>query len=189
MVREKKESIKRTSPVIGKRFLSNKKKILRLKKNKWGRYEDKSTNIIFDPKSRAAYGMQLKDGGIAPLTNDAINICKRNSWNYDDTQIKNDYSSSDDSSDISSDISSDDTSEYTSDYTSDYESDDQSDYGSENESDYESGDQTGNESDYESDDQTSNKSDDQTDNDDQSDYGSGDDYSDDYSDDYESDSD
>lgn len=50
--------------------------------NKWGRFEDPDTGIVFDPKTKAAYCVQdRKTGKIYPLRDEHIKICKRNGWN------------------------------------------------------------------------------------------------------------
>lgn len=60
-------------------------KIIRreIKQNKWGRYEDLETGIIFDPKSRAAYGVQdRKTGKVLALTSKDVKICEKYRWKY-----------------------------------------------------------------------------------------------------------
>jgi hypothetical protein len=58
-----------------------KKKII--KPNKWGRYEDIDSHIIFEPKLKQAYGVQdHKTGKVMPLTDKHIQMCINNKWNY-----------------------------------------------------------------------------------------------------------
>lgn len=62
------------APVVVKRKIGQ---------NKWGRYEDLETGIVFDPKSRSAYGLQNhKTGKVMPLTPKAIKTCQKYSWKY-----------------------------------------------------------------------------------------------------------
>jgi hypothetical protein len=57
-----------------------KKKIM---PNKWGRFEDTETHILFDPSTKAAYGVQdQKTGKVLALENKHIAICKNNGWRY-----------------------------------------------------------------------------------------------------------
>jgi len=51
--------------------------------NKWGRYEDPDTKIVFDHKTKAAYGVQdHKTGAVHELSKYHITVCKRNGWGY-----------------------------------------------------------------------------------------------------------
>lgn len=51
--------------------------------NKWGRFEDPDTGIIFDPKTKKAFGVQdHKTGKILPLSQKHILICKKYKWGY-----------------------------------------------------------------------------------------------------------
>lgn len=51
-------------------------------KNKWGNYEDKNTNIVFDRKTGNAIGYQKSNGEIYSLTPKHVKICTRNGWSY-----------------------------------------------------------------------------------------------------------
>jgi len=55
---------------------------MRIRKNKWGNYEHTDTHIVFDIKSRLAYGIQHKNGDIYSLDSDSIKICTKNGWGY-----------------------------------------------------------------------------------------------------------
>lgn len=75
-VLEKKKHIKKTKskPMIVKRVITA---------NKWGRFEDRETGIVFDPDSKSAYGIQnRKNGRVDPLTKREIEICNRYKWKY-----------------------------------------------------------------------------------------------------------
>lgn len=51
--------------------------------NRWGRYEDVDTRIVFDPDTKAAYGVQdHRTGGVLPLTKKHIEICEKYHWKY-----------------------------------------------------------------------------------------------------------
>lgn len=58
------------------------KKKKTVRKNHWGRYEDTDTGIVFDSRTKCAYGVQLVTGKTIPLTSKHINICKQNGWPY-----------------------------------------------------------------------------------------------------------
>lgn len=55
----------------------------RIGPNKWGRFEDPKTHIVFDPHTKVAYGLQSPTGKILQLTEKEIKICERNGWSYD----------------------------------------------------------------------------------------------------------
>ena len=64
----------KSKPLIVKRVI---------KANKWGRFEDRETGIVFDPDSKAAYGVQnKKTGRVDPLSQKEIDICNRYKWKY-----------------------------------------------------------------------------------------------------------
>ena len=65
----------------GKKKPVKRKKII--SPNKWGRFEDTETHIVFDPVKRCAYGVQdHKTGNVNALSKSHIDICKRNLWSY-----------------------------------------------------------------------------------------------------------
>jgi hypothetical protein len=71
---KKTPKIKSPTPNVVKRKISQ---------NKWGRYEDEETSILFDPKTKAAYGIQdRKSGKVLPLNEKAIAICEKYKWKY-----------------------------------------------------------------------------------------------------------
>jgi hypothetical protein len=54
-----------------------------LKPNKWGRYEETKTHILFDPDSKSAYGVQDRiKGRVLPLSEYHIRLCKKYGWTY-----------------------------------------------------------------------------------------------------------
>ena len=53
-----------------------------IQKNKWGWFEDKETNIVFNKNTKFAYGVQESSGNISELTSKHIKICKKNGWKY-----------------------------------------------------------------------------------------------------------
>jgi hypothetical protein len=54
-----------------------------IKPNQWGRFEDPDTGIVFDPKSRTAFGVQNhKTGKVESLSEKHIAICKKYKWKY-----------------------------------------------------------------------------------------------------------
>jgi len=57
-----------------------KKKVI--KPNYWGRFEDKTTHLLFDPVSRHVYGVQGKGRDVLPLTSNHKAICEARGWKY-----------------------------------------------------------------------------------------------------------
>lgn len=55
---------------------------LKIKKNSFGHFEDTTTHIVFDPKSKSAFGVQLASGKLRDLDENDIEICRRNKWKY-----------------------------------------------------------------------------------------------------------
>ena len=53
-----------------------------IRPNYWGRYEDPDTHIVFDPKTKTAYGVQEKSGRVGSLFREHIAICNKNKWKY-----------------------------------------------------------------------------------------------------------
>ena len=54
-----------------------------IKPNKWGRFEDLETGILFDPKSKAAYGVQdRRTGKVLALKPKDIEVCEKYRWKY-----------------------------------------------------------------------------------------------------------
>ena len=51
--------------------------------NTWGRFEDPDTGIVFDPKTKMAYGVQdHTTGKILSLSKKHIDLCKKYKWKY-----------------------------------------------------------------------------------------------------------
>lgn len=62
---------------------SSKKDVLKLKQNKWGRYEEPLYNIVFDPKTKCAIGYEhpnKKKNDLLPLDEFRIKECKKRGW-------------------------------------------------------------------------------------------------------------
>lgn len=76
----KKEGIEEESPETEES--SEEEIVLKLRKNKWGNYEDKETNLVFDPRSKAVYGLQHKNGDVYSLSPDEVAICIEKGWKY-----------------------------------------------------------------------------------------------------------
>lgn len=92
------------------------KKVIR--PNFWGRYEDPDTRILFDPKTKSAYGIQESTGKVSALKPEHIDICKRNLWNYhsveessEESEIEEESSEESDSDDSSNEDSSNESEE------------------------------------------------------------------------------
>jgi hypothetical protein len=55
----------------------------KIRPNQWGRFEDPDTNIVFEPATKMAYGVQDHiSGKVVKLTPKHIEICKRHQWAY-----------------------------------------------------------------------------------------------------------
>lgn len=69
------ETVRKThpTPVV-------KKKVIR--RNRFGRFEDPSTHIVFDPNTKAAFGYQDPGGTVYQLTPELVEVCKKNKWRY-----------------------------------------------------------------------------------------------------------
>jgi len=77
--KEQTKPVSKSSPKAKKASVT--KKVIRA--NKWGRFEDPETGIVFDPKSKAAYGVQdHKSGKVKALTPAHVKICEKYSWKY-----------------------------------------------------------------------------------------------------------
>jgi hypothetical protein len=53
-----------------------------IRPNRWGRFEEPETGIVFDPDTNLAKGVQGTDGKLLDLDDDAIQICVENGWEY-----------------------------------------------------------------------------------------------------------
>jgi hypothetical protein len=61
---------------------SGDEKILKLVPNRWGRFEDANTGIVFNQETKVAIGMQDADGKVYDLDESAIEECIKNGWAY-----------------------------------------------------------------------------------------------------------
>jgi hypothetical protein len=59
---------------------STKRKVIR--PNKWGRFEDIDTHIVFDPFNKTAVGVQLANGKMKKLEDEHVELCKKHGWKY-----------------------------------------------------------------------------------------------------------
>lgn len=57
------------------------KKII-IKPNKYGRYEEPESHILFNFETKCAYGVQGPNGKVTALTPKHIAICEKNKWKY-----------------------------------------------------------------------------------------------------------
>ena len=101
--------------------------------NKWARYEDEETHIVFDPVTKEAYGVQDHNTGkLLSLRESHIEICTKKGWKF----TKSNQESEDDESQggKSEGKQEDDETEEESDDESDEESEEESDDETEEES-------------------------------------------------------
>jgi hypothetical protein len=59
-----------------------KEKKIVISQNKWGKFEEKETGIVFNADTRFAHGIQEPDGTVSDLTRKAIKICIERGWPY-----------------------------------------------------------------------------------------------------------
>jgi hypothetical protein len=57
------------------------KKII-IKPNKYGRYEEPESHILFNFETKCAYGVQGPNGKVTSLTPKHVAICEKNRWKY-----------------------------------------------------------------------------------------------------------
>ena len=88
------ESPKKHAPIVRKKHIGP---------NKWGRFEDPDTHIVFDPRTVCAYGVQEPNGKIICLTPKHIAICEKNKWKYTKPVKDSDEESDEESSSENSD--------------------------------------------------------------------------------------
>jgi|SRR5208337_4914225 len=55
---------------------------LTIRPNRWGRFEEPNTGIVFDPDTSLAKGVQSANGKLLDLDEDAIKICIEHGWDY-----------------------------------------------------------------------------------------------------------
>lgn len=53
-----------------------------VRKNKWGNYEHEASHIVFDVKTKSAYGYQYPNGDVYSLGPEQVEYCIKNGWNY-----------------------------------------------------------------------------------------------------------
>jgi DNA-directed RNA polymerase subunit delta len=55
---------------------------LTIRPNRWGRFEEPNTGIVFDPDTSLAKGVQGADGKLLDLDEEAIKQCIEHGWDY-----------------------------------------------------------------------------------------------------------
>ena len=68
------KSVKQSEPPVPGRLI--------LRPNKWNRFEDPATGLVWDSCSKACYGIQGKNGKVLALTDKEIALCIKNRWRY-----------------------------------------------------------------------------------------------------------
>lgn len=71
-------------------------KIIRIRRNEFGNFEDSKTNIVFDSITRSAYGIQRRNGDVYSLGKEQVEICIKNGWMYTLPEVKYAYYDSED---------------------------------------------------------------------------------------------
>ncbi len=118
-----------------------------IRPNAWGRYEDVETKILFNPKTKAAFGVQdHKTGRVLSLEKKHIALCEKYRWKY---HVIEDSNEDDELEEIKSDSKEEDVEEEGSENV-DEEQDDEEQEESEKESGEEQDDEEQEESEKES---------------------------------------
>lgn len=69
----------------------------RISKNKWGRFEDPDTHIVFDPFTKQAYGYQNHASGtVQALTEENKRTCRKKGWEFLEIPVEEDDEDSED---------------------------------------------------------------------------------------------
>jgi len=91
---EKKVETKKTAPVKGKKeeVILSKQELkeqiekrtqeVEVRRNKHGNWEHYGSGIVLDKQTRKAYGRQLDDGNVSPLSEEDIEVCKCVGFKY-----------------------------------------------------------------------------------------------------------
>lgn len=80
-----------------------------IRRNKWGNFEDPDTHIVFNARTKAAYGVQdHKSGKITTLTQKHIGVCEKYHWKYHVIEEDDESSSGDESGEESGEEGEDD---------------------------------------------------------------------------------
>lgn len=119
--------------------------------NKFGKYEDRDTHLIFNPITKNVIGYQNPDGSVRALNSQDIQKCKERGWKYATIKVpeedessseeESEYETEDESSDVETDIDEDESEyETDNDEESDDEDDDESEYETDDETEYSSDD-------------------------------------------------
>ena len=53
-----------------------------IKRNKHGNFAHTTNNIVFDMKTRKAYGHQLENGEVCELSDEEMALCRDKGWSY-----------------------------------------------------------------------------------------------------------
>lgn len=56
--------------------------VKKIKRNQWGNYEDTDTHIVFNPRTKAGYGVQDRSGKVVALGPKQIELCEKYGWKY-----------------------------------------------------------------------------------------------------------
>jgi hypothetical protein len=141
---EQQPEVEKSSPIKQQKLGKPRKTVTRTKRigpNRWGRFEDPETHILFNPATKCAYGIQKSNGEIATLTSSHIKICKHNGWDYTDipdseeSTIEESFSETEDSS--GSEVETEEDSSELEDETEDSEEEEDETEESEDSDDYE----------------------------------------------------
>ncbi len=65
--------------------------VTRVRQNRWGNYEHLPTQIVFDYKTKTAYGIQHNNGKVYPLLREDMKVCDKYGWKYQ-TYVSDDES-------------------------------------------------------------------------------------------------
>jgi hypothetical protein len=82
-----------------------------VRRNKYGNWEHYGSGIVLDKQTRKAYGRQLDDGSVSPLSEEDIEICKAVGFKYilpDNIKARDDKEDSQDDEEDEEDLDIDD---------------------------------------------------------------------------------
>jgi len=100
-----------------------KHKTLKIGRNRFGRFEEPKSHLLFDPETHTVYGVQDQTGKVLKLTPKHYEYCRRKGWKYyeeeeessesdSESESSGDESTESDSDELESEIESEDEDDY-----------------------------------------------------------------------------
>lgn len=93
-----------------------KNKVLKIGRNRFGRFEEPKSHLLFDPETHTVYGVQDQTGKVLKLTPKHYELCRRKGWKFyeeeesseSDSELESEESTDESSSDGDSENESED---------------------------------------------------------------------------------